>query len=60
MKLPENFSSGEKADEVEAFFASNKFSGVDRAVAQCVEKIRINEAWLKRDSEEIEAFLSSY
>lgn len=55
--LTENFASEEKALEIETFFKENKFAGTERTVQQSVETIRLNAAWLKRDSTSIAEFL---
>lgn len=58
--LTQNFASLDKIEEVEAFFKTNEFSGVERTVQQSIEKIRLNQAWLARDSKELEEFLKNY
>lgn len=60
--VAENFTSEVKASEILEYFR-DKYSthpGLERTVLQIVEKIRINEAWLKRESAMIEDFLSTY
>ncbi|KAG9511390.1 Puromycin-sensitive aminopeptidase, partial [Fragariocoptes setiger] len=56
--LTENFASEEKAAEVSEFFEKNNFPGAERVVQQSLETIRLNAAWLKRDSASIKDFLS--
>lgn len=46
-----DFTTEEKAKEVEAFFAVNKAPAAERAVKQSVEKIRSNARWLANDGE---------
>lgn len=58
--LTKNFASLEKTEDIEAFFNKNKFSGVDRTIQQSVETIRLNQAWLSRDSNEIKEFLKDF
>lgn len=53
------FNTEEKADEIEQFFAKNKFLGADRAVQQSLERIRSSASWLSRDGESIKVYLSS-
>lgn len=53
----ENFASEEKALEIEAFFRQNTIPGVGRTVEQCLESIRLNAAWLARDTELIRHYL---
>ncbi|XP_055532156.1 puromycin-sensitive aminopeptidase [Wyeomyia smithii] len=55
--LTENFSTEERALEVENFFKEHDFPGTERTVSQSIETIRLNVAWLKRDLEEITAYL---
>jgi puromycin-sensitive aminopeptidase len=55
--VTEDFASEEKAAEVESYFASNEWPGTERGVQQAVESIRLNAAWLSRDSEAIKNFL---
>ena len=52
------FSNDKKADILEKFFAKNKSEGIERTVAQTLEKIHTNVQLLKRDKKGIEAFLS--
>ena len=49
----EKFVSVERAAEVESFFSENSLPGSERNVAQAVETIRLNSAWLARDKQEI-------
>jgi len=53
----ENFSSIEKAEEVEHFFKQNGCVGAERTIQQACETIRLNAAWLKRDYEKLQNFL---
>ncbi|XP_037041588.1 puromycin-sensitive aminopeptidase-like [Bradysia coprophila] len=55
--LTENFTSEEKAHEVEQFFKENSFAGTERTVSQSVETIRLNAMWLQRDLQSITEFL---
>lgn len=55
--LTENFSTEERALEVEQFFKDHEFPGTERTVSQSIETIRLNVAWLKRDLEGISAYL---
>ncbi|KAF5280580.1 hypothetical protein FQR65_LT00331 [Abscondita terminalis] len=56
----ENFASEKMAVEVENFFNNHKSPGTERTVQQGVETIRLNAAWLARDSEAIANYLNSY
>lgn len=53
----ENFTTEEKAQEIEEFFKENKFPGAERTIQQSVEKVRLNASWLARDGEAIKKFL---
>lgn len=55
----ENFASEDMALEIEKFFQENKSPGAERTVQQGVESVRLNAAWLARDSESIKAYLKS-
>jgi len=52
----ENFVSEERAREVEQYFVEHPLPGSERNVAQSVETIRLNSAWLNRDLGEISNF----
>ena len=49
----------EKAREVEQYFIDNPIPGSERNVAQSVETIRLNSAWLERDGQDIENFFKN-
>ncbi|XP_065074613.1 puromycin-sensitive aminopeptidase [Ochlerotatus camptorhynchus] len=55
--LTENFSTEERALEVEQFFKEHEFPGTERTVSQSIETIRLNVAWVKRDLDGITAYL---
>lgn len=55
--LTENFSTEERALEIEQFFKDHAFPGTERTVSQSIETIRLNVDWLKRDLEGISAYL---
>lgn len=55
----ENFTTNEKAKEVEQFFKRNSVAGIERTVAQVVEQIKAQAAWYKRDHKAIYKFLTS-
>lgn len=54
----ENFTSEEKAKDVENFLKQNPWPGVERTVRQSIESIRNHAAWLERDRDSIKDFLS--
>lgn len=55
----ENFSTEEKAQEVEQFFKDHPYPGTERTVQQACESIRLNVEWLKRDYQDIKTFLQA-
>ncbi|KAH7980868.1 hypothetical protein HPB49_019741 [Dermacentor silvarum] len=55
--ITENFATEEKALEIELFFSQNYFPGVERVVQQSLENIRLNAAWIARDSDKVRQFL---
>lgn len=59
VKITENFASEEIAKEIEDFFKERNLSGIERAVQQSTESVRLNSAWLARDSDDIKAYLLS-
>ncbi|KAH1002212.1 hypothetical protein HUJ04_008323 [Dendroctonus ponderosae] len=56
--LTENFTSEERALEVEAFFQEHSAPGTERTVQQAIETIRLNAKWLQRDSAALAAYLT--
>ena len=54
------FTSPAKAKEIEKFFKKNPAPGAARAIAQALEKIRGNAAWLARDRKAIENHLTGF
>lgn len=53
------FKTKKQAEELEKFFRKNTAPGIERTVAQAVEKIKSNDALLKRDIKRIELFLKN-
>ena len=51
-----DFLCEERAREVEQFFTEHPLPGSERNVAQAVETIRLNTAWLGRDQTDIANF----
>lgn len=47
-------------EEIAAFFAKHKEEDLERTVTQVLEKIDANIAWIKRDGEAIEKFLTNF
>ena len=50
------FLTEERAREVELYFTEHPLAGSERNVAQAVETVRLNAAWLNRDRQHMEAF----
>eukprot|EP00455_Lapot_gusevi_P056982 TRINITY_DN957_c0_g2_i1.p1 TRINITY_DN957_c0_g2~~TRINITY_DN957_c0_g2_i1.p1 ORF type:complete len:901 (+),score=360.58 TRINITY_DN957_c0_g2_i1:141-2705(+) len=57
VKVTQNFSSHDKANEIEAFFRDKQAPGADRAILQSIEQVRSNANWLQRDYDAIQDFL---
>lgn len=57
--IGENFATEQSAKEIEEFFKVHEISGTERTVQQAVETIRLNEAWLKRDTDAIRKYLTN-
>ncbi|KAF9364840.1 hypothetical protein BGX34_000189 [Mortierella sp. NVP85] len=53
----ESFSTLERYQEVQAFFANKDTSAYDRILATCLEGIRMNILWLERDCKDVERWL---
>ncbi len=56
----EDFTTLEKAREVEDFFESHPAPAAARTVRQSLERIRSNALWLERDGEAIARWLEAY
>lgn len=55
-----DFSTEQKAKEVEEFFAAHKAPAAERAVKQSVEKILSNTRWLSADSAAISKWFAEW
>jgi puromycin-sensitive aminopeptidase len=55
-----DFTTEEKAKEVEAFFAVHKAPAAERAVRQSVEKIHSNARWLATDREAMDKWFAEW
>jgi len=60
LALASCFTSLKKAKEIERFFKKNPAPGAARTIAQVLEKIRGNAAWLARDQKAIEKHLTEF
>ncbi len=58
--VTKNFMTEDKASEVADFFLEHHVPGMERIVSQVCERIRLSEAWLKRDTQLLQEYLSSY
>ncbi len=52
-----DFTKNEDADEMESFVLENPVPEARRTIAQSLEQIRSNAAWITRDKEKIDRFL---
>ena len=51
---------GDKAaDDAQAFFEANPAEGIDRSVAQALESVRANSAWVERDAAKVAEWLEA-
>ena len=57
VSLVSGFSTPDRLKEVEKFFSTNPTPAAARTIDQAKERIRLNMAWLKRNSEEVDIFL---
>ncbi|CAI2170148.1 17754_t:CDS:10 [Funneliformis geosporum] len=53
------FSSEDDIVDIEKFFSNRDCKGFERSLQQSIEKIRVNATWLKRDSKDVEEWLSA-
>ena len=58
ISLTQHFSTRQLHDEVEKFFADHPAPAAERTVRQSLERIRLNIAWLERNSAEVGAYLA--
>ena len=56
----ENFTTDEKAREVEEFFQTHPVPAAERTIRQSLERIRSNVSWLRRDGEAIQRWLEEW
>ena len=54
-----NFTSQDKLEDVESFFAENPAPAAERTIRQALERIRLNIRWLERNREEVGDWLNS-
>ena len=54
-----SFTTLERAREVEEFFSANPAPSAARTIQQSLERIRLNHAWLERNSEGLAAWFAS-
>ena len=58
VSITEDFTTLERADEVEAFFEANPVAGAQRTVQQSLENIRLNARWLDLNADPIADWLN--
>ena len=56
--ITEDFTTLERANEVEAFFEANPVAGAQRTVQQSLESIRLNARWLDLNANQIVDWLT--
>ncbi len=49
VEITAGFTTRERLEEVEGFFADHPTPAAERTIRQCLEKIRLNIAWLERN-----------
>ncbi|KAL1302244.1 hypothetical protein AAFC00_002667 [Neodothiora populina] len=54
-----SFSSSEHIKDIENFFSTRSTKGFDQSLAQSFDAIRAKEGWIKRDSEDVKAWLKA-
>jgi aminopeptidase 2 len=52
-----SFTHDEHIKDIEAFFAKKSTKGFDKALAQSCDAIRAKAAWIRRDAEDVKAWL---
>ena len=52
-----NFASADKLADVESFFQEHPAPAAERTIRQCLERIRLNTAWLDRNRSELAQWL---
>lgn len=55
----ENFVGDNFAEDIEKFFETNPTLGIERAIQQSIETVRLNSAWLKRDEKALREFFDN-
>jgi len=55
-----NLVTKKDAIDFEKFFKKHQTLGVERTISQVLEKIYLNDDWLRRDSKKIESFVENY
>ncbi|KAG9981631.1 hypothetical protein KCU78_g21455, partial [Aureobasidium melanogenum] len=54
-----SFTSEKQIQEIDAFFKERSTKGFDQSLAQSFDAIGAKEGWLKRDAEDVEAWLKA-
>ena len=60
VSIAEDFTTLERAAEVEEFFRANPVAGAQRTVRQALESIRLNARWLDLNAEPISTWLTTH
>lgn len=53
------FTSSEQLKDIDHFFSQRSTKGFDQSLAQSFDAIRAKEGWIKRDSEDVKAWLKA-
>ena len=56
---PANFKSVEHLKDVESFYNSNPTPSANRSINQTIENIKINIAWMNKNSQDIGEWLNN-
>ena len=60
VSITEDFTTLDRANEVEAFFEANPVAGAQRTVQQSLESIRLNARWLELNADQIANWLNTH
>jgi puromycin-sensitive aminopeptidase len=60
VNIAEAFTTAGAGKDVERFFRGRDAPEVNRAVQQALEKIRVNAAWRKRNSKDLDSWFAAY
>jgi len=58
--VSEKFTTEDMAATISKYFEENSVQGAERNLAQALETVRVNAAWLERDLTAIQTYLDKY